>query len=98
LSALNVLVICHTSPAVAQELKIIIDCIAGTVVSATSESELPIPEMALPNLSFISSNDNHHHIILLNNDRGVSHNKASVPKIVQTVIQAFAQNHIFLLV
>jgi catechol-2,3-dioxygenase len=54
--------------------------------------------MALPNLSFISSNDNHHHIILLNNDRGVSHNKASVPKIVQTVIQAFAQNHIFLLV
>jgi hypothetical protein len=94
-------------------LKIIIEYIAGTTVSDTdsqgahiihhvdsldSELDNPIPETALPNLFFISSQDSHPDITLLNNDRGVSHNKNSVPNIVQAVIQAFAKNHIFLLV
>jgi hypothetical protein len=97
-------------------LKIIIEYIAGTIVSQTdsddshivhvdqgiislaSEPELPIPDIALPNLFFISSRDSHQVINLLNNDRGVSHNKTSVPYIVPAVIPAFAQNHIFLFV
>jgi hypothetical protein len=67
-------------------------------MSPVPELEFPRPEMALPNLFFISSRDSHPDINLLNNDRGVSHNNTSVPNMVHTVIHAFCQKFSFLLV
>jgi hypothetical protein len=68
------------------------------IASLLSELENQNPEIALPNLSFISSNDNHQVISLLNKDNGVSHSKTSVPNIDATVIHAFFQKDILSLV
>jgi hypothetical protein len=98
LSVLNVLVICCTSPAVAHELKIIIDCIAGTVVSAASDHEADNHQIALPNLFLSSSIDNHPVINFLNKVIGSSHVKNWDPNIGNIVSQIFVFRHIFLLV
>jgi hypothetical protein len=79
-------------------LKIIIDCIAGTVISADFDQDDDSHQIALPNLSFSSFAENHQVINLLKRDIGHSHVSAWLQNIVNPVIQALDQNPIFLLV
>jgi hypothetical protein len=98
LLVLNVLVIFCTSQAVAHELKIIKDCISGTVARATSVHDADNHQTALPNLFLRSSIDSHPVINSLNRVIGPFHVKKCDPNIGNTVSQIFVFNHIFLLV
>jgi hypothetical protein len=93
------------------ELKIIIEYIAGTTLSDTisqeapvdhhvisAASELPSHHTTLPNLFLSSSIDSHPVINLLNNERGHSPVNTWLQNIVHAVMQAFDQNHILSLV
>ena len=69
------------------------DCIAGTVVSATSDHEDDNHQTTFPNLFFISLVENPQVINLVNSETGHSHVKAWLPNIVKPVIHALDQNH-----